>query len=120
MTGQWLWIHHCLSLASSGEGDLCSLVGKTHRDTQRHTETHRDTQRHTETHSSSLDMQYGKHGAKPRRSETTARSNLKGMKRILKRNGIDYRHEAYVIDVDASFDMRDHPGEQTQAGSKRR
>ena len=52
--------------------------------------------------SSFLDMEYGKHGAKPRRSETTARSNLKGIKSILKRNGIDYRHESYVIDVDAS------------------
>ena len=52
--------------------------------------------------SSFLDEDYGKVGAQPRKTETTARRNLKRFQRLMEENGIDGDQETYVVDVDAS------------------
>ena len=52
--------------------------------------------------SSFLDDDRGKFGAKPGKTETTARSNLKRFQQLMEENSIDGDQETYVVDVDAS------------------
>ena len=52
--------------------------------------------------SSFLDDDRGKFGAKPGKTETTARWNLKRFQQLMEENSIDGDQETYVVDVDAS------------------